>query len=363
MTDQDLTQTILTCKEKTNSLIIMTPSEEYLKRLSEIDHLANDPFLWTNPQKAGALMKERQKLNEIVSRVQYFKEQTNFYLSCLNDMPGEIKELADTIKILAQEINDFEFKQLFSDPIDDTAAILSINSGAGGLEAANWVSMLLRMYCKFADQQGFKIEILDEKRSEEHSSICLDSVSIRIEGKCAYGFFKGETGVHRLIRNSPFSSQDARHTSFAAVSTFADIEDEIDIEILEKDLEITAQRSGGSGGQAVNKVSSACRIKHLPTGINILVRTERDFHQNKRTALKMLKAKLYDLELKKKQAEENKQLDAQSDVAFGHQCRSYVESPQSRVVDHRTDYENRDFQKVLDGDIYNFVQAYLHLRK
>jgi peptide chain release factor 2 len=215
------------------------------------------------------------------------------------------------------------------------------------------------MYVRFADSQGFKIEILDEKPSEEHSSICTDSVSLRIEGPYAFGYFKSESGVHRLIRNSPFNAGDARQTSFAAVQVSPDIEDTIDIRVEEKDVEITAQTSGGPGGQNQNKVSSAIRLKHIPTGINIFVRTERDQLSNKKTAFKMLKAKLYDIELKKKQSQKDKLVAAMSDISFGHQIRTVTLTPYTLVKDHRTDFETSDAQGVLDGDIKDFMLAYL----
>lgn len=254
------------------------------------------------------------------------------------------------------------FEQMMQEPTDKTPAIIAISAGAGGLEAANWVTMLLRMYVRYAESQGFSVEMLDNKPSEEHSSICTDSVTLRIEGLYAYGFFKSESGVHRLIRNSPFNAGDARQTSFAAVQVTPDIEDTIDIKIEEKDMDITAQTAGGPGGQNVNKVASAVRIKHIPTGINILVRTERDFHKNKATAIKMLKAKLYDIEMKKKMAEKDKQMLALSDVSFGHQIRTYYINPTQLVKDHRTNYEVNNTESVLNGDIQGFMMSYLQGR-
>lgn len=352
-------QTIMECNKKITCIQDLINIDQLEQKLSEIDHLANNQSLWNNPKAATKLMKERQKLSYLINKYKSYKERIDFFNELLSLMPNEIETCNNDVNALLSELNDFETHLLFKDELDDSPAILSINAGAGGLEAANFVTMILRMYVRYANNNNFNIEILDTKPSEEHSSICTDSVSIRIEGQYAYGFFKSESGVHRLIRNSPFNSGNARHTSFAAVSVLPDIEDTIDIIINDKDLEITAMRASGSGGQAVNKVNSAVRIKHLPTGINIAVRTERDFHQNKRTALKMLKSKLYDMEMKKKQDEKDQYFDSMSDAAFGHQIRSYILSPTQIVKDHRTNCESNSTLDVLDGNINDFIIAFL----
>lgn len=347
------------CLDSAQALEKMTPVSDLKNRMDEVDAKLTEPGLWSNPPQAAALMKERKHLAELLDLLVRGTDDAQLYLEILKS-DGEIgdKDYTDLF-LLNAKLQSTLFKQMMKDPADETPAIISISAGAGGLEAANWVTMLLRMYIRYADSQGFKVEILDEKPSEEHSTICTDSVSIRVEGPYAFGFFKGEAGVHRLIRNSPFNAADARQTSFAAVYVTPDIEDTIDIKIEEKDLDITAQTAGGPGGQNVNKVASAIRLKHIPTGINILVRTERNQLDNRRTAMKMLKAKLYDLEMKKREAELDGKIAQQSDVSFGNQIRTYTLMPYKLVKDHRTSCETNDADGVLNGDIKDFMISYL----
>src|SRR5271154_528715 len=335
-------KTLKSCQDKLVVLEKMIPVPQYQQRLAEIDSTLNGPGLWSDPKMAAGLMKERSKLSDLVNNLSRFQEQVQFYAELGQLYPDDLEKEGTTVFILHSQMSDMEFTQMMKDPLDVHAAIISINAGAGGLEAANWVSMLLRMYSRYADARGFKIELLDRKDSEEHSAICIDSVSIRVEGPYAFGYLKGENGVHRLIRNSPFNSGDARQTSFAGVSVLPDIEDTIDIKIDEKDIDVVATTAGGPGGQNSNKVCSAIRLRHFPTGINIFVRTERDQLANKKTAFKMLKAKLYEIEMKKKQTEKEKYISSMSDVSFGSQIRTYTLMPYKLVKDHRTDFESRN---------------------
>ena len=359
MNDSNTLQTIHRSLELLSNLEKLIPIKANQEKIALIDQEIVSSGFWNNQKEAALKLKERQSLSELTEKIIKHKETCDFNLEYIISCPEDADKLTTSVNQIFQELSHIEFQQMMKDSADKLPAILSIAAGAGGLEAANWVSMLLRMYYRYANQQGFSIELLDEKRSEEHSSICMDSVSILVSGDFAYGYLKGESGVHRLIRNSPFNAGNARQTSFAAVSVQPDIDDTIEIKIEEKDIEITAQRSTGSGGQAQNKISSAVRLKHNPSGLNILVRNERSFHENRRIALKLLRSKLYEIESKRKQEEEDAKISQQSSVSFGSQIRTTTLSPYTMVKDHRTSHENTNANSVLDGDLQPFALAYL----
>jgi peptide chain release factor 2 len=259
------------------------------------------------------------------------------------------------VKEIAKRIEDLEFRRMFADPMDPNNCFVDINAGQGGTEAQDWAQMLLRMYTKYCDRRGFKVELLEESDGEVAG---LKSASIKVSGPYAYGYLRTETGIHRLVRKSPFDSNARRHTSFASVFVYPEVDETIEVEINPADLRIDTYRASGAGGQHVNKTDSAVRITHLPTNIVVSSQNDRSQHRNRAEAFAMLKSKLYELELRKRNEQKQALEDTKTDIGWGHQIRSYV-LDQSRIKDLRTNVEEGNTQKVLDGDLDEFITASL----
>ncbi|HET7332006.1 peptide chain release factor 2 [Dyella sp.] len=330
------------------------------ERLEEVSRELESPNVWDDPPRAQELGRERARLDTIVSGIDRIT-------SGLADA-GELLEMAaadgddDTVQSvqadvgkLDAEVSKLEFQRMFSGKMDSANAFVDIQAGAGGTEAQDWAEMLLRMYLRWCEARGWKTELMEVSAGEVAG---IKSATFRVEGDYAYGWLKTEIGVHRLVRKSPFDSDNRRHTSFTSVFVSPEVDDDIDIEINPADLKTDVYRSSGAGGQHVNKTESAVRITHVPSGVVVACQTERSQHANRDRAMKMLAAKLYELEMQKRNAEKDALEASKSDIGWGSQIRNYV-LDQSRIKDLRTGIERTDTQKVLDGDLDDFIEASL----
>lgn len=330
-------------------------------RLDEIEKQLSSPGAWDNPDKLTPVLQEKSKLEAEVERLQTLlqaKEDLEEWLALgEEDQSQEVLETLETqTDLLEHLLEQTELNLLLSAPEDQNDAILEIHPGAGGTEAQDWAKMLLRMYVRWADMHKFKAEYLDLLDGDEAG---IKSVTIRIKGENAYGFLKGEKGIHRLIRISPFDSSGRRHTSFASVDIIPDAGKGITLDIKESDLRVDVFRSSGPGGQSVNTTSSAVRITHVPTGVTAQCQNEKSQHANKDTALQILKSRLYEIELRKLQDERQAEYAGKMDISFGSQIRTYTLQPYRLVKDHRTNTEIGDVDSVLDGKIDQFLRDFL----
>ena len=331
------------------------------QRIEQIEKIMEEPDFWDDATESGKYMKEVNTLKSIVKKYEDVKEQyedtqTLIEMALEENDESLVDEINDTFNGFVKTLDNLRIETLLSGEYDDNNAIITLHAGAGGTESCDWAQMLARMYQRWADKKGFTSQILDYLDGEEAG---LKSVTIEIAGENAYGYLKSERGVHRLVRISPFNAAGKRQTSFVSCDVMPDIEKDLDIEINDDDIRIDTYRSSGAGGQHINKTSSAIRITHIPTGIVVQCQNERSQHKNKDKAMQMLKAKLY---LLKEQENLEKESDIRGDVkeiGWGSQIRSYVMQPYTLVKDHRTNCEIGNVNSVLDGNIDDFINAYL----
>ncbi len=335
-----------------------------LVRLDELNALSEDPELWNDPANAQKLMRERQNLEDSINGVNGQSQELadNIELIEMGEMEDDqsvIDEAEAALRELQSAVGKLQLQSLLSGEADGNDTYVEINSGAGGTESQDWASMLLRMYRRWGEQRGFKVELMEYNDGEEAG---IKSATLLLKGENAYGWMKTESGVHRLVRISPYDSNARRHTSFASVWVYPVIDDSINIEINESDCRIDTYRASGAGGQHVNTTDSAVRITHQPTGIVVQCQSERSQHKNRATAWDMLRARLYEAELQKREAAANKDAAAKTDIGWGHQIRSYVLQPYQLVKDLRTGVESTSPQDVLDGKLDGFMEATLAQR-
>ncbi len=337
--------------------------DELEKRLKEIEEMENDPDFWNDPKKSAKIQKEKniilRKLEKYQKAKQALEDNKDMYeLATMEEDEETLNEVFNDVENLAKAIRDLEIEVMLSDENDEKNAIVTIHPGAGGTESHDWASILYRMYLRFAERRGWKVDVVDYQAGEEAG---IKDVTFIVKGENAYGYLKVENGIHRLVRVSPFDSAGRRHTSFASVQVSPEIDEDIEIEIDPKDIRIDVFRASGAGGQHVNKTESAVRITHIPTGIVVSCQNDRSQHKNKDMAFKMLKSKLYELELEKRRAEEEGK--PKDEMGWGHQIRSYVLFPYQQVKDVRSNKAYSKVDDILDGDLDEVIEDVLISQK
>ncbi|MBN9427815.1 MAG: peptide chain release factor 2 [Burkholderiales bacterium] len=329
-------------------------------RLEVINRELEAPDIWNDAKYAQELGKEKKMLDGVVERLTDIDTSLGdtaelFQIANAEDDDDTLQAVEADAHAIEAQVAELEFRRMFSNPADPSPCFIEIQAGAGGTEAQDWASMLLRQYLRYCERKGFKAELLEESPGDVAG---LKGATIKVEGEYAYGYLRTETGVHRLVRKSPFDSSGGRHTSFASVYVYPEVDDSIEVDINPADLRIDVYRASGAGGQHVNKTESAVRITHLPTNIVVQCQNDRSQHRNRDEAMKMLRARLYELELRKRRAEQDKVEASKTDIGWGHQIRSYV-LDQSRIKDLRTNVEISNTRSVLDGDLDEFIVASL----
>ncbi len=332
------------------------------RRLKEIEEKMSSSDFWSNQKKAQATSQERNRIEQELFQIFEIErklEDAEVFLEMAEEEPDDSSLIEEAEKLLSsieKSLDRLEIRTVLSDEFDKNNAIVTIHAGAGGTESCDWAEMLMRMYLRWAERKGFETEILDYQENEEAG---IKSATILVKGPYAYGLLRSEHGTHRLVRISPFDANARRHTSFCGVIVVPEIEDEIDIEIKDEDIRVDTYRASGAGGQHVNKTDSAVRITHIPTGIVVTCQSERSQIQNRQRAMKILKARLYELERRKREEKIAQARGEHKTIAWGNQIRSYVFHPYQMVKDHRTGVETSNVNAVMDGDIDMFIESYL----